>query len=256
MISAYANSARQPNFQSGPGSCCMGICDDDGGTVAEQQWTFVGQGQGSHHCVPQYVYAGEGAGAWEAQERHFVDPRAKDRVRRLQTVGVIGGCLVLLALSIASAVYLDNYGAPEPFERFAKHAHHHLSTAGQHIGGHLNTVGQHIGNAAKVVHGHVVHHGGNAWNAVQEHAPGVWEKVKHHTGNAVNAVKEHGPGVWEHVKNASVAVGSAAHGAITEHGPGVWDHVTNATQKTVATASAATANAQSALLAPTVPAQR
>merc|ERR1719195_874094 len=36
LISTYANGARQPNFNQGPGvsSCCMGICDDDGGPVA------------------------------------------------------------------------------------------------------------------------------------------------------------------------------------------------------------------------------
>jgi len=229
----------------------MGICDDEGVTVAEQQWTFVGQGRGSHNCVPQYVYAGEGVGAWAREERYFVDTRAKDRARCLQTAAGILCCLLLFALSIALVVHLYNNGVPEWLEVFGKHAHHHLSNAGQHLG-----------NAARVVHGHVVHHGGNAVNAIKKHAPGVWEHVKHHATNAANVVKEHGPGVWEHVKNASVAVGSAAHGAIRDHGPGVWEHVKNAS-KTAAghAATAATAvqgsiaNAQSSttLLAPTVP---
>jgi len=251
LISTYANGgARQPNFNTeptGPGSCCMGMCDDDGGPVAEQQWTFVGQGRGSHHCVPQYVFAGEGAGAWAREERYFVDPRAKDRVRCLWTLAGIICCLVSTILSISLAVHLWQHGAPEWLEGFGHHAHHHLSQ-----------VGHHIGNAAKVVHGHVVHHGGNAVNAVKHHAPGVWEGVKHHTNRAANAVKEHGPGVWEHVKNASVAVGTAAHGAVKEHGPGVWEHIKNGSKAAVSHAgNAATAvqgagaNAQTTL-APTL----
>mmetsp|Transcript_2754 Transcript_2754/g.8445 ORF Transcript_2754/g.8445 Transcript_2754/m.8445 type:complete len:315 (-) Transcript_2754:165-1109(-) len=261
---------RQMGYYDGiPDDGCCGmnggaLCGQ--GQIAEQQWTYVGHGRGTHHCAPTYVFVGQGAGAWAREEKYFPNPRS------YSCLWLLAGILCFLA-TLAAAVLLSSLfaspelGLPAIFSGAAQHVHGHLRHAAHHIHGAASAAAHHLHSAASAAHGAVMTHapgvleaaGRHATNlghhahslaqsahsAIKEHGPGVWEHVKHganvaaeHAGNAASAahgaLREHGPGVWEHVKSgAAVAAhhagnaARAAHGAVQEHGPGVWDHVKN-----------------------------
>jgi len=226
--------ARADSFHSDHDACCFvpNSCKSvEQSRVAEQQWTYVGEGRGTHHCAPEYVYAGYGAGAWLQEEKYVASPRS---YKRLWILAGLACFLLTLTLILVTAALLGQEGVGD-----------WLRGAGHHVHGHLSRVGEHVRGAASAVHGHIKEHGpgyiehlkngakavghhvGNAaravHGAVKEHGPGVWTHVKNASHAAHDAFKEHGPGVWEHVKNAS----SAVHGAVKEHGPDVLEHVKN-----------------------------
>lgn len=233
---AYADpyNARADSFHSDHEACCFlpNPCSGaEQNRIAEQQWTYVGEGRGTHHCAPEYVYVGQGAGAWLREEKYFASPKS---YRCLWILAGLACFLLTMAIVLGLSALLGQEGVGDWLRGAGHHVHGHLSRAGQHIHGaasaahghikehgpgyldHLkngaHAVGHHAGNAARAVHG-----------AVKEHGPGVWEHVKNASHKVHNAVKEHGPGVLEHVKGAGSQVGDA----VKEHGPGVWEGVKN-----------------------------
>lgn len=226
----YTQSSLPPRLDSfsdrpGNGPSCCGLDTNclDAGQIAEQQWTHVGEGRGTHQFAPTYIYAGEGAGSWIREEKFFPNQH------RNNCLWVLAGLCCCLLVLVPIVVLLIDHGGD--LMGTAQHVHKrvsdHLGNAADHVNNGVSTIAGHVSNAAQAVH-----------SAVKENAPGVLDGLKTHAGKAAEAVngavKEHAPGLLEKAKNGAQTVAShagnaakAAHDAAKEHGPRVVEHVQN-----------------------------